>query len=263
MAGALTASILLMVLIALGTGGTRSFGSLHRGAGAFYQVIPYAVMWTVFMAAALYVVIVWIGGVIRFWKDTNSPVRGRTSMRALLSAFRDALTLRYMRGGGAGCDYPTSSGSYSRLVLHSLVFYGFLAAFAATVTAAVYQDIFGVLPPYPVLSAPVVLGALGGIGLVAGSTGLLYLKRRADPVPSSGRMVMLDYAFLALLDLVGLTGIALLIMRDSGWMPTLLALHLGSVLGLFVTAPYGKFVHFAYRSAALIQNRLEERGIGE
>ena len=33
-----------------------------------------------------------------------------------------------------------------------------------------------------------------------------------------------------------------------GWM---LAVHLGAVMALFVTLPYGKFVHGLYRLAAL------------
>jgi citrate/tricarballylate utilization protein len=34
-------------------------------------------------------------------------------------------------------------------------------------------------------------------------------------------------------------------------MPWLLIVHLGTVLALFVTLPYGKFVHGLYRAAAL------------
>ena len=36
-------------------------------------------------------------------------------------------------------------------------------------------------------------------------------------------------------------------------MGILLAVHLGFVLGLFVSLPYGKFVHGLYRFAALLQ----------
>jgi citrate/tricarballylate utilization protein len=36
-------------------------------------------------------------------------------------------------------------------------------------------------------------------------------------------------------------------------MGTLLIVHLAFVLTLFVTLPYGKFVHGLYRAAALIQ----------
>jgi citrate/tricarballylate utilization protein len=41
-------------------------------------------------------------------------------------------------------------------------------------------------------------------------------------------------------------------------MPALLVVHLGIVLALFVTLPYGKFVHGMYRTAALVKFAREE-----
>ena len=48
------------------------------------------------------------------------------------------------------------------------------------------------------------------------------------------------------------TGMLLLGLRGQSPMPLLLAVHLGFVLGLFVTLPYGKFVHGLYRALALM-----------
>jgi citrate/tricarballylate utilization protein len=256
--GTVVASILLVVLVAMSLHGPGVFTSVHSGPGAFYKVLPYALLWTVFMAISLYVVVVWIVGTVKFWRDTDSPLRGSLQVGSLLRATGEALTLRYLCGGGAGCDYPGPNGSYSRLILHSLVSYGFLAAFAATILAAIYQDLFGILPPFPIVSAPVLVGSAGGLGVITGATGLLYLKFRADPVPAFRKMMALDYAFLVLLDLVALTGMILLVVRDNSLMTPLLTVHLGTVIGLFLTAPYGKFVHFVYRSAALVQNQLEQ-----
>jgi citrate/tricarballylate utilization protein len=59
--------------------------------------------------------------------------------------------------------------------------------------------------------------------------------------------------------MTGLTGIALLIWRDSVAMGPLLALHLGVVFSLFITMPYGKFVHGIYRYAALVRYARERR----
>jgi citrate/tricarballylate utilization protein len=42
-------------------------------------------------------------------------------------------------------------------------------------------------------------------------------------------------------------------------MGTLLFLHFGFVMALFVTLPYGKFVHGLYRTVALIQYARECR----
>ena len=49
----------------------------------------------------------------------------------------------------------------------------------------------------------------------------------------------------------------LLVLRETPLMGMLLVVHLATVLALYVSAPYGKFAHFVYRYAALVQNRLE------
>jgi citrate/tricarballylate utilization protein len=41
-------------------------------------------------------------------------------------------------------------------------------------------------------------------------------------------------------------------------MPTLLLVHLGVVLALFVALPYGKFVHGLYRLLALVKDAAED-----
>ena len=67
----------------------------------------------------------------------------------------------------------------------------------------------------------------------------------------------MDIGFLVLLFLTSLSGLLLLILRETPAMGTLLAIHLGIVVGLFVTMPYGKFVHAIFRYAALVTNARE------
>jgi citrate/tricarballylate utilization protein len=69
----------------------------------------------------------------------------------------------------------------------------------------------------------------------------------------------MDAAFTLMLFLAGITGLALLFWRDTAAMGALLALHLGVVFALFITLPYGKFVHGLYRYAALMRYARERR----
>ena len=69
----------------------------------------------------------------------------------------------------------------------------------------------------------------------------------------------MDVAFIVMLFLTGLTGMALLLLRDTSAMGPLLALHLGVVFSLFITMPYGKFVHGLYRFVALVRYARERR----
>lgn len=70
----------------------------------------------------------------------------------------------------------------------------------------------------------------------------------------------MDRAFIVLLFLISASGLALLAYRDTGAiMPALLAIHLGFVMGFFLTMPYGKFAHGFYRLAALLKNTIEKR----
>ena len=142
---------------------------------------------------------------------------------------------------------------------HHLVFFGFLLDLAATTIAAFYDHFLGWQAPYPYFSLPVVFGTVGGMMLVVGTVGLLYLKWHSDRDPAHASMLSMDVAFLVLLFLTSFTGLLLLALRETAAMGTLLVIHLGVVAGLFITMPYGKFAHVVYRYAALVRYAIEQR----
>ena len=82
-------------------------------------------------------------------------------------------------------------------------------------------------------------------------------ERHRDTAIVDIKQDTLDVSFIALLFLTSLSGLLLLVMRETHAMAGLLRIHLGVVLGLFLTLPYGKFVHGIYRSAALVRSALE------
>jgi citrate/tricarballylate utilization protein len=226
-----------------------------RHAGDFYKLMPHSAMAGLFGAVALYVVLALTLSLRAFRRDIG-PGDG------FWRATHDAMTLRYLGGGDGGCSSEGEKPSARRRVFHHLTFYGFLLCFAATSVATIYHYVFGWPAPYPPLSAPVVLGSLGGIGLLLGPVGLFLLKRSRDPILVDQRRSGMDDAFLVMLFLTSATGFALLLLRDTPAMGLLLALHLGVVLGLFLSMPYGKFVHGLYRFAALMKYAGErKRGV--
>jgi len=232
---------------------------VHSGAGAFYALMPHTAMALLFGAAFVYAVVALAMGMRNFWRDIGEPPGAMAEPRALRQAVADALTLRYLDGGGAGCLNGEERGNDNRKFYHHLTFYGFLMCFAATGVATLYHYLLARAAPYPWFDLPVVLGTAGGIGLVVGPAGLLAAKFHRDPAMSDEPRFGMETAFIVMLLLTGLTGLALLVLRNSPAMGPLLALHLGVVFALFITVPYGKFVHGPYRFLALVRYAKERR----
>jgi citrate/tricarballylate utilization protein len=256
-----TGALMIILLLVLLFMGRDVLLATHLGQGAFYLVVPYAAMTVPPLIIAFYGMAVLVSGAFRFWRETGSRLSEVLDFRALWRATQDAFGLTYMKGGGAGCNYPDANFSQSRRWFHHFVFYGFLLDLASTSVAAFYDHFLGWQAPYPLLSWPVVLGTIGGVGLLIGTSGMLYLKWQSDRDLSAERMLNMDVAFLVLLFLTSLTGILLLAFRETAAMGTLLVVHLGMVAGLFITLPYGKFAHVVYRYAALVRYAIEQRRI--
>ena len=255
--------ILLLTLLFQGRG---VLFATHTGEGAFYQVIPYAAMVLPFMALGIFVLAGLGKGFVRLWQTFGGTPAELKDWRAHLQAVWDVLRLKYLDGGGHGCNYPDDRFSMIRRRFHHAVFYGFWLCLVSTTVAFFYDHLLHLSAPYPFWSWPVVLGTAGGLALLVGTGGLFTLKRRMDRNPAAPQTFGMDMSFIILLFLTSLTGLLLLMFRATPLMGSLLAVHLGCVLGLFVTMPYGKFVHGVYRYAALVRNAMEqarEKGLPE
>jgi citrate/tricarballylate utilization protein len=258
---ALALGIALVLFLAVSTSGNSLFAA--RSGGDFYSVIPHGAMAGVFGAVSLFVLAAFWMGFASFWRESGERLGEFARPFALMSALKDVATLKYLDGDSqVGCTYPGDRPSQARRWFHHLTFYGFLLCFAATCLATLYHYGFGWRAPYAYSSLPVVLGTVGGIGLLVGPAGLWWLKQRQDPDTSNPGQKGMDGAFIMLLMLTSLSGLALLAWRETAAMGTLLILHLGAVMALFVSLPYGKFVHGVYRSAALVKYALERRRPG-
>jgi citrate/tricarballylate utilization protein len=256
--GAWTALLLataLAVLLLAATFALNGDALLAPGAAAdFYGVVPHGVMVALFGGVGMFVLAALTVGAVRCRRDFTSaaPHERATGSRAL--AWRDIFTLRHLHVAGRDCVTALEVRTPWRRALHHATFYGFLLCFAATCVATLYHW-SGLPAPYAYSSAPVLLGTLGGLGLTIGAAGLLFQHRRRDAELSDPAQTGLDRAFLVLLLLTAVSGLLLLALRDRPVMGVLLVAHLGVVLALFLTLPYGKLVHGVYRAAALLKYR--------
>ncbi len=251
-------SVVIIFLLALFFREPSVIFSTHIGENAFYNVIPYTYIVLPFSALALFILASLLIEVYNFWRETGGRLSELSDPRANIKAIWNTLVLKYLDGGGYGCNYPDERFGMTRRWFHHLVFYGFILCFASTTIAAIYEHFLHWGAPYRFWSWPVMLGTTGGIALLAGTGGLLYLKTRMDAVPAASRSMSMDISFLVLLFFTNLTGLLLLVLRATPAMGTLLIVHLGLVVGLFITMPYGKFIHAGFRFAALIRSAMEQ-----
>ncbi|AUG55516.1 tricarballylate utilization 4Fe-4S protein TcuB [Thalassospira marina] len=246
-------SIIVITLFAITTAQLTGNDFFSAHANAFYGVIPHNVLAGLFGAVGLFVLLALTLSCIKFWRAMQLPNPLRLNYRQVGQGIKNALTLKYLDGGnGQGCSYPDETPSMARRWFHQFTFWGFMLCFAATSTGTILHYGFDLPAPYGFVSLPKLFGILGGLGLIIGPLGLLALKIKADPTPKGKTNKGMDVSFLVLLMLSAATGLGLMLLRDTSLVGITLCIHLGVVLTLFLSMPYGKFVHGFYRLIALV-----------
>ena len=232
----------------------------------FYALFPHNLLVSLFAPVFLYAVLALVLGVRRFWHevspghDYEASTIAAVQTAAAAEATHDVLRLKYLDGGhGEGCHNEDDAWTKTRRVFHHLTFYGFLLCFTSTSVATLYHYLWGWIAPYDLPSLPKILGTAGGVSLLIGTAGLFRLSLRRHPLHGDAAQKPMDRGFMALLFLTAATGLALWGARGTAVMPATLALHLGCVMALFLTLPYGKFAHGIFRSAALLKWAIEKR----
>lgn len=217
----------------------------------FYAHMAHNAMVAIFTPAFLLPLLAVAVGLARYWREVKAgPVR----LQHLWVAIKKAGNLQDLSGGqGQGCNFEKGDRySNARRHCHQAVLYGFLLCVGATASGTILHYCFGLQAPYGLFSLPKLLGIPGGLLLMVGTIGLVHLKIKADPTLGAVRVWGGEMAFIALLGFVAASGLALYAATGTAAVAPLLALHLGSVLALFLLLPYTKMVHGFFRMAALI-----------
>lgn len=242
--------LLLGLMIACTELYRRVLGGDPAGEG-FYAVIGREAMIAFGMTTAGLALAGLVIGLLRYASIVRPVGVSRISPQNWWRAIHDAATLRYLGGGGAGCNDTGETFSQKRRLFHHLLAWGFATCFAATTTGAIYDHLLHWPAPYPWFSVPGVLGTVGGLGMVAGATGLLWLKRIEDTAVSSPAIRAFDRSLLLLLLIVAATGIAIRLAHETTLLIPAVVIHLGSVGALLVAMPLGKLMHAGFRFLAL------------
>lgn len=255
---ALAAALALFLALAVASHGSLWGGRLE---GNFYRLFPHNLLVGLFAPVFLFVVFALGMGVARFWRDVTPATSGAPLRAPAAAEAADAvLRLKYLDGGhGEGCHDEDDAFTLSRRRFHHFTFYGFLLCFAATSVATLYHYLLGWQAPYALPSLPKLLGVAGGVSLMIGTAGLWRLNRRRHPLHGDPAQKPMDLGFIALLFLTSASGLALWLGRGTPALALLLCLHLGAVMALFATLPYGKFAHGIFRTAALLRQAVEKR----
>jgi citrate/tricarballylate utilization protein len=255
---ALAAGLSLFLLLALQVNGSLLANNLQ---GNFYTLFPHNLLVGLFAPVFVFAALALSLGVRHFWRDITPATSGAAlTVPAAHEATHNVLHLTYLDGGhGEGCNNEDDAFTRSRRHAHHLTFYGFMLCFAATSVATVYHYAFGWIAPYDLSSLPKLLGVVGGVSLLLGTAGLFKLNLQRHPMHGDAAQKPMDLGFIALLFFTSLSGLALWLGRGSVALPALLAIHLGVVMALFATLPYGKFAHGIFRTAALLRFAVEKR----
>jgi citrate/tricarballylate utilization protein len=226
----------------------------------FYAYMSHSVMVAIF-APAFLLPLAAIGlSLRRYWGET-APIP--LAWSDLVEAGKQAAQMKNLKGGhGDGCNFENGDRfTHARRHAHQAMLWGFVLCFASTSSGTVLHYVFGLEAPYGFFSLPKLLGVPGGILMTIGAIGLWGLKKKADPELGAKDYLSGDYAFIALLGAVAVTGLALYAATGSGAVSWLLPVHLGTVLTLFLLTPYSKMAHGFYRFTALAAEAARKRAL--
>lgn len=198
-----------------------------------------------FGAAALFALMGFSIGVIKYWKDLNAaqPAKGDI-IKSIVATITEFLAHKKFKK----CEVTVE-----RSKSHLFVFYGFVGLAITTTWAIVYLYGMHWESPYPLYDPMKIVGNLSAFALLLGIT--LVISNRLKNEKKAGFGSYFDWLFISVVFTIVSTGILSELLRLAG-IPILAYpiyfVHLVVVFFLFAYAPFSKMAHMVYRTTALV-----------
>ena len=247
------------VLIAAVIFGLDSGLSFLEGRIVYARMLPVPAIDAIFLSACAFAGVVAVAGLLRFMGVMRAEYprteQGQPLSRAVMSTVKEILTHSLFR------DCGTNKHRYSA---HLLAMYGFLGLFVTTTLVGVlyYLNLFGMdvaATPYDFFHPVKMLGNVSGTLAFLGCTVAVARRMARTDV---GASTVFDWVFLWNLFLTVITGFLAQVFRVFDWPAAayfIYYVHLIFVFFLLAYAPYTKFAHIFYRTAAMIFSRYTGR----
>jgi len=220
--------------------------NIPEGEIAFSKFMPTAYIDAVFIPTALFTMIVFAIGIIKYWKDiqVNYIKAPNSLIISFISAIIEILT---------HTQFNKCEVNKSRAIAHLGVFYGFVTLSITTGLAVFYLYILHQESPYPLFGPVKIMGNIGALLLLIGW--ILVILNRLKTKEQTGVGRYFDWLLISVVGMVVLSGIFSELTRLVGM--AILAypvyfIHLVSVFFLFFYAPYSKLAHMLYRTIAMV-----------
>jgi quinone-modifying oxidoreductase, subunit QmoC len=209
----------------------------------FANLYPLWLIETFFFSLSGLILIAFLAGIVRFVRALRASGADGPILAGLVPAAVDIMThARFAKCGQ----------KRGRYIGHLATFWGFMGL-AGISTVVGFATMFGVMEtPLPQTNVFKILGNLSGLVAIVGVV-LLLADRLRDPVKRAVSTYF-DWFFIWTLTGVIVTGALIQFLRlvqSAPWMYVGYFVHLVLIFALFVSAPYTKFAHVAYRTVAI------------
>jgi quinone-modifying oxidoreductase subunit QmoC len=255
-----------LVLIVLGHTDMNAIPRAEGGIMAYHKLFPVPVVDTIFILTSIFAAVSAFVGIKRFWNGMKGQAAEMKSSGSITGDIIASVTEILGHTKFADC-----SVNRLRQWGHMLLFYSFVGLAIVTTWGLTYlygHELFGIKAfgvfhfgesPYPNSDPVKILALVSSVAFAAGFVIILF--NRLAKAGKSGMGSYFDWIFLAIVFGVGATGmlswaLRLADMTVGYWM---YYFHLVFIWALFAYAPYSKFAHLFYRTAAMVFARVSGR----